>query len=63
MEDLIIIKENNSRIEAFKAKGKYELKRLGKILFRTLTVDDVISVLTEETKNNRMDLMYSTIKL
>ena len=43
VEDLIIIKENKIRIEAFKAKATYELIRIDNNPFRNITVDDVIA--------------------
>ena len=48
VEGLILIKENKTRIEVFKAKGIYELVRIDKNPFRTITVDEVIAGLVEE---------------
>jgi hypothetical protein len=53
VEDLILIKENKSRIEAFKAKGIYELVRIDKNPFRTITVDEVIAGLVEENQEEQ----------
>lgn len=53
VEDLIMIKENKSRIEAFKAKGIYELVRIERNPFRTITVDEVIAGLVEENQEEQ----------
>ena len=53
VEDLIIIKENKTRIEAFKAKGIYELVRIERNPFRTITVDEVIAGLVEENQEEQ----------
>ena len=49
VEDLIIIKENKTKIQAFKAKETYELKAVEKTLFVKVTVDEVIASLGEDS--------------
>ena len=46
-EELIVIKENKSQIEEFKAKTNYELKRNKITPFRAITVDQVIANLLQ----------------
>ena len=55
MEDLIIIKENKSKIEAFKEKGTYNLKRIDKAPFMNITVDEVIAGLVEEELDDELE--------
>ena len=55
VEDLIIIKENKSKIEAFKEKGTYNLKRIDKAPFMNITVDEVIAGLVEEELDDELE--------
>jgi hypothetical protein len=48
VEDLILIKENKSKIEEFKARGTYKLKRVEHNAFESISVDEVIANLFEE---------------
>ena len=52
VEDLIVIKENKSKIQAFKAKGTYELKDVDKTHFAKVTVHDVIANLMEDSDDD-----------
>ena len=61
VEDLIMIKENKSRIEAFKAKGIYELVRIERNPFRTITVDEVIAGLGKPFSFSMMIQMKNII--
>ena len=49
----MLIKENKKRIEAFKDRGIYELVRIDKNPFRTITVDEVIAGLVEENQEEQ----------
>jgi hypothetical protein len=51
VEELILIKENKSKIEAFKEKGTYKLIRTHTDAFNTISVDEVLAeMLTEEER-------------
>ena len=52
VEDLIVIKENKSKIQAFKAKSIYELKDVDKTPFAKVTVHDVIANLMEDSDDD-----------
>ena len=48
----MVIKENQSQIQAFKAKSTYELKYVDKTPFAKVTVHDVIANLMEDSDDD-----------
>ena len=49
---MIVIKENKSKIQAFKAKGTYERKDVDMTPFAKVTVHDVIANLMEDSDDD-----------
>ena len=54
VEDLIIIKENKTRIQAFKAKETYELKPVEKTLSIKVSVDEIIANLDKDSDDDEV---------
>ena len=54
VEDLIIIKENKTRIQAFKAKETYELKPVEKTLSIKVSVDEFIANLDKDSDDDEV---------
>ena len=54
VEDLIIIKENKTRIQAFKAKETYELKPVEKTLSIKVSVDEIIANLDKDSNDDEV---------
>ena len=52
VEDLIVVKENKAKIEAFKIRGAYELVNVGSEPFAKISVDEVLANLFIEDENN-----------
>ena len=51
VENLIVIKENKAKIEAFKMRGPYELVNVGSEPFAKISVDEVLANLFIEDEN------------
>ena len=54
VEDLIIIKENKTRIQAFKAKETYELIMVEKTLSIKVSLDEIIANLDEDLDDDEV---------
>ena len=54
VEDLIIIKENKTRIQAFKAKETYELKPVENTLSIKVSVDEIIANLDKDSDDDEV---------
>ena len=48
VEELIVVKENKSQIEDFKANGGYELKRSNTNAFQNIIVDQILADILQE---------------
>ena len=55
VEELLLIKENKSQIEAFKARGTYELKKIKTDPFKRISVDEVIGKIVEDEMDDLED--------
>ena len=56
VEDLILIKENKSKIEDFKTRGTYELKRVDIKAFQSISVDEVIANIFDEDEETEVGI-------
>ena len=56
VEDLILIKENKSKIEDFKTRGSYELKRVDIKAFQSISVDEVIANIFDEEEETEVGI-------
>ena len=55
VEELLLIKENKSQIETFKARGNYELKKIKTDPFKRISVDEVIGKIVEDEMDDLGD--------
>ena len=60
VEDLIVIKENKSQIEEFKARGDYQLEDIEIDAFSNISVEEVIASIVEDEEDLEDDNIFGS---